>query len=60
MFVIPAYNESDHALDVLEEVLNAGHGIVFVDDGSQNQLYQKVTQRFKGEKLLAIKHIINL
>lgn len=60
VFVIPAYNESDHALEVLEEVLNAGHGIVFIDDGSQNQLYQKVTQRFKGEKLLAIKHIINL
>lgn len=60
VFVIPAYNESDHALEVLEEVLKAGHGIVFVDDGSQNQLYQKVIERFAGEKLLAIKHITNL
>lgn len=60
VFVIPAYNESDHALDVLEEVLNAWYGVVFVDDGSQNNLYKKVIERFGGEKLLAIKHIINL
>lgn len=60
VFVIPAYNESDHALEVLEEILDAGHGVVFVDDGSQNDLYQKVVKRFQGRSLLAIRHLVNL
>lgn len=60
VFVIPAYNESDHALKVLESILALGYGVVFVDDGSSNDLYQKVCTSFSQKNLLAIKHVVNL
>lgn len=60
VFVIPAYNESDHALEVFYEILKAGYGIVFVDDWSQNILYQKAKQKFAHQSFIAIQHLTNL
>lgn len=44
----------------LENILSAGYGVIFVDDGSYNDLYQKIVDRFVNRPLLAIKHIVNL
>lgn len=60
VFIIPAYNESDHVLTVLEEILTKGYGVIFVDDGSTNTLYEKVLHTFTNKPLLVIKHSINL
>lgn len=60
VFVIPAYNESDHALQVIQKVLDAWYGVVFVDDGSSNNLYPKVCTQFATQKCVAIKHIMNV
>lgn len=59
-FVIPAYNESDHALEVFKQVLDAGHSIVFVDDGSQNILFQKAKLQFADQDFVAVQHLNNL
>lgn len=61
VFVIPAYNESDHCFDVVQEVLDAGYGVVFVDDGSNNGLFDRLQKRFSAaENLILIRHIVNL
>jgi len=60
VFVIPAYNESDHTLDIIQEVLDAWYWVVFVDDWSSNDLYAKVVNKFDEKDVLAIKHLNNL
>lgn len=60
VFVIPAYNESDHTIDTIHKILKAGHGVVFVDDGSSNQLYTQVLHTFAHQNLVAIKHTLNI
>lgn len=60
-FVIPAYNESDACFEVVKKVLNAGHGVVFIDDGSNNGLFDRLQERFVGVKnLVLIRHLLNL
>lgn len=61
VFVIPAYNESDHCFDVVQEVLSAGYGVVFVDDGSANGLFDRLQTCFSdAENIVMIRHIVNL
>lgn len=59
--MIPAYNESDHCFDVVQEVLSAGYGVVFVDDGSANGLFDRLQTCFSdAENIVMIRHIVNL
>lgn len=61
IFVIPAYNESDHCIQVVQSVLDAGHGVVFVDDGSSNGLFPRMQKAFSGaENIVLIQHFLNL
>lgn len=61
VFVIPAYNESDHCIQVVQEVLDAGYGVVFVDDGSNNGLFTRLQEAFREAKeCVLIQHVINM
>ena len=61
VFVIPAYNESEHCIQVVNEVLDQGYGVVFVDDGSSNGLFARLQEAFKErEEFVLIKHIVNM
>jgi glycosyltransferase involved in cell wall biosynthesis len=54
--VIPAYNESDRVVDVVEDVKKYGYQVIVVDDGSTDDTYKK------AEKLgvRVFRHGINL
>lgn len=61
VFVIPAYNESDHCIQVVQSVLDQGYGVVFVDDGSSNGLFARMKEAFSGaENIVLIQHFLNL
>lgn len=61
VFVIPAYNESDHCIQVVNEVLDAGYGVVFVDDGSKNGLFTRLQAAFSDTKeIVLIQHVANM
>ena len=60
-FIIPAYNESSHCIQVIQEVLDTWNIVVFIDDGSQNWLFKLLKQHFqKTKNLVLIQHIRNL
>lgn len=60
IFVIPSYNESLIAVETVEKILEAGYGIVFVDDGSRNdEAYQALKWKYLPN-LVCIQHPINL
>jgi glycosyltransferase involved in cell wall biosynthesis len=60
MFVIPSYNEALIAVETVEKILNAGYGVVFVDDGSSDdKAYQTLKQK-SLHNLITIQHPINL
>ncbi len=60
-FIIPAYNESVHCIQVIQEVLDTWNIVVFIDDGSQNWLFKLLKQHFQETKnLVLIHHIRNL
>ena len=61
VFVIPAFNESDHCIGVVNEVLDQGYGVVFVDDGSSNGLFDRLQEVFRERKeVVLIRHIVNM
>ena len=61
IFVIPAFNESDHCIEVVNEVLDHGYGVVFVDDGSSNGLFARLQVAFGGvDEIVLIRHIVNM
>ena len=61
IFVIPAFNESDHCIEVVKDVLDQGYGVVFVDDGSSNGLFARLQDAFEGvEEIALIRHIVNM
>ena len=54
--VIPAYNEENKIVEVVEELKKAGYSqIVIVDDGSEDHTYQKAL----STGVTVLKHIIN-
>jgi len=60
IFMIPSYNESLIAVETVEKILNAGHGVVFVDDGSKNDQAYQTLKKKKLDNLVTIQHPINL
>ena len=58
--VIPAWNEPDSAIEVIEKVLNEGYWVIFVDDGSTNSLYYKIQKKIKSDMLMLVQHPINM
>ena len=47
-------------METVEKILNAGHGVVFIDDGSKNdEAYQQLKKK-ELENLVTIQHPINL
>ena len=61
IFVIPAFNESDHCIEVVKDVLDQGYGVVFVDDGSSNGLFARLQDAFEDvEEIALIRHIVNM
>lgn len=49
--IVPAYNEEVNVVNTLNNLLKQDYpnfNIVFVDDGSKDHTYEKVTQAFKG------------
>lgn len=61
IFIIPAYNENETALQVVQDVLDAGHGVVYVDDGSTRiDMTPLLRKQFAGRSLVVIQHPINL
>jgi len=60
VFVMPAYNESDIALTMVAHILGKGYGAIFEDDGSANDLYEKMIKKFLGKEFVAIRHDINI
>jgi glycosyltransferase involved in cell wall biosynthesis len=58
--VIPAYNEGPMIETVLEEVLQLGCPVVVVDDGSQDNTYNRVAALHSGRPIHLLRHLINL
>jgi polyprenyl-phospho-N-acetylgalactosaminyl synthase len=54
--VIPAYNENEAIRAVVQELLDHGHHVVLVDDGSRSPLLDVV----RGQAVHALRHAINL
>lgn len=57
--IIPAYNESNNIIDVIQGVWRYTKNIIVVDDGSSDDTYLKVKNNF-GKKIIVLKHKINL
>lgn len=46
---------------MVNEVLDQGYGVVFVDDGSSNGLFARLQDAFEGvEEIALIRHIVNM
>lgn len=46
---------------MVNEVLDQGYGVVFVDDGSSNGLFARLQVAFGGiDEIVLIKHIVNM
>lgn len=58
--VIPAWNEPDTAIPVIQHVIDQWYWVVFVDDWSSNTLYNKIQKKIISDKLVLVKHIINM
>lgn len=58
--VIPAWNEPDEAVHIIQNVLDHWHGVVFIDDGSSNDLYAKIQANITSDKLVLLQHVINM
>lgn len=61
VFVIPIYNESDACIDIVKQILGAGHSVVAVDDGSSNGIFKSLEKEFDGiENFVFVRHLSNL
>jgi len=60
IFVIPSYNESNDVLGMIRKILDWRYGVVFIDDWSTNNLYDKAIDIFKDKNFVWIKHILNI
>jgi len=54
--VIPAYNESNNIISVINEVKKYIKNIIVIDDGSSDDTYNII----KNQDIISLKHIINL
>lgn len=46
---------------MVKEVLNAGYGVVFVDDGSSNGLFSRLQEAFASvDEVVLIQHLTNM
>lgn len=46
---------------MVNEVLDQGYGVVFVDDGSSNGLFDRLQEVFRERKeVVLIRHIVNM
>jgi len=55
--IVPAYNEEVNAVSSLHNLLKCNYpnfNIIFVDDGSKDNTYQKVTDAFAGNDLVKV------
>lgn len=60
VFVIPAYNEDQSSIAVLQSVLDAGCGVVAVDDGSSNAMFSEWEQVFSTQEgIVLLQHVVN-
>lgn len=60
VFVIPAYNEQEAPIPVIGKILEAGYGVIFIDDGKNGNLIEKLHQTYSWKALITIKHVMNL
>lgn len=62
VFIIPAYNESDEAVNVIWNILSKWYWVVFIDDGSNNYLYRKLRDNFDTESnnIVFMRHPVNM
>ena len=60
-FIVPAYNEWEYTIEVIEQVITAWYGVVFVDDGSRDELLShKLQKKFHGKPFVSLRHLVNL
>jgi cellulose synthase/poly-beta-1,6-N-acetylglucosamine synthase-like glycosyltransferase/spore germination protein YaaH/peptidoglycan/xylan/chitin deacetylase (PgdA/CDA1 family) len=55
--IVPAYNEEVNAVGSVESLLNLDYPnfeIIFVDDGSMDQTYERVSQAFAGDQRVKV------
>lgn len=62
VFIIPAYNESDNAIEVIREVIDNWYWVIFVDDWSQNYLFKKLKDKFLwiNKDIVFLRHPVNM
>lgn len=58
--VIPSYNEETRIVKVINDVLSYADKIIVVDDGSSDATYQKVKVCQSTNKIILLRHKINL
>ena len=59
-FIIPAYWENETPMKVIWKILSEWYWVIFIDDGKNGNLSEKLQKKYTWMPIVIIKHIINL
>jgi len=59
-FLIPAYNEKDTPIEIIWDILSKNYSVILIDDWKNDDLVEKLHDKYEGKPIVTIKHIMNL